>query len=165
MTTSPQQRRVDLEAHEAVALKNPCVILLEADLPFSFLVARATQNRDVEGSLLLESTTRLRGDSLHHFPKVEIYKTAEGFWVAQDCQSECLLYNPSEDPYRLVHLPREHYESLRMIERIENTEGLRCFFLYSFGKLPGFSSPDLTTLAHPKNYACALDGFDEARFI
>ncbi|MEM8954832.1 MAG: hypothetical protein AAGD22_11830 [Verrucomicrobiota bacterium] len=155
---------------QAIGLEDPCAVLLENGPGFSVLVARRIEYSFLSGRLRLELTFQVRIDEhqkehFRGFAAVEVYQRDDGIWVAKDCEKGRLFSSPSEEAYRLVYIPFSEYESLRDSEMGHRADELFSFFRDSFGKLPGFFSPDFRTLVTPDRYACARDRFLDEKFL
>ncbi|MEM7145060.1 MAG: hypothetical protein AAF591_07970 [Verrucomicrobiota bacterium] len=170
MDSQPKFCRVDTLAEQAIGLEDPCAVLLENGPGFSVLVARRIGYSFMSGRLKLELTFQLRIDEqqkehFRGFAAVDIYQQEGGVWVAEDSERGRLFSSPSDEAYRLVYLPYPEYEALRESELKHRADDLFAYCRDSFGRLPGFFSPNLKTLVTPENYACARDRFGNQEFL
>jgi hypothetical protein len=111
-----------------IAVADPSVTLIEIGDSFGFLLSERCDESDVDRRLVLNNVVWAKGephggffsrmlggssDLLHReLDRVELYRHAQGPFVAQDAATGLYLPNPSHDPYVVVFIELEEYHVL-----------------------------------------------------
>lgn len=140
------------------------MLLLENGPAFSVLVSQNMGWSVAFEALELSDAFQLRIEEagqahIRHFETVRVYQDKRSLlWTAYAPNADAIFSCPSKVPYVLIDIPRAEHERLRQLSDIVDDDGLFGHCRDAFGRLPGFFSPEPTTLVSPADYACAWNG-------
>jgi hypothetical protein len=94
----------------AVALGEPCLVLIDRKDPISLLLAQSACEESYASRLVLVDVTHLRAGrdegSCRTMAEVAIYESG-GRWVAEDTASHEILPQPAPHPYAVIFISKE----------------------------------------------------------
>jgi hypothetical protein len=168
METEPRHARCDTILQQAVAIADPCAVLLENGPGFSFVIARGMVCSPSGAVICLDDVMRFRIDKDTHeftrfFDSIEVLKHETGLWIAWDPSSMRVFSSPSEEPYVFVFMTRSVYDDLKpwltTVTPIRSSHGA--------GQRGG-GSPDSHRLtsrrsSHPRNTPSHAAGFQRVQ--
>jgi hypothetical protein len=143
----------------AVALMDPCVILVECGKALGLLISKCAEHSGRK--LLLRRVTYLRvlGPSyrFRDFDSVAI-RPYKQLWTAQELETRRFFPEPSSIPYRVLFLTQNEYWSIRREKSLNHARPIFELCQARIGALSGFGYAG-NLLWTPDGYAQAGDGF------
>jgi hypothetical protein len=158
--TQPQLFRAGCLRRPGAIVPDPSLTVIEVVDCYGLLLAESC-HEDALGQFHLTAVTWVR---LEHpvfsepltrgFDDVLLYREASGLFVAQDAASGKLLPHPSHQPYCVVFVSNEDYQTMLAALQEPSASALTELAGQSIRNLPGFSFDGVEFTA-PADYAAA----------
>jgi hypothetical protein len=152
----------------AVAVAEPCVVLIENDTAFSILIAESAREDPIADRLCLDRAYLLRvrgkGWTYRRFPAIGIRRSEEGPWVVEDSKTRRVFHEPSEVPYHVIFISNDDWTRLCSWREQDIAWPVFEFAQKLFGQLPGFHCAE-KQLSTPDGYANACGRLADGRFL